>query len=1177
MQRALSIWLCLFGTVLLAGRSLANTPMALNMTGLYNYDAVGTSNEITYATGKNQTLATAIGGHNLANAGRAFTNTDSLSSGTALPRYGVIANTYTDAFVYDTKSGSTYVSTPNALRIIATATSSSTVSATTTVTVNSSEQINYNNLNFLFVQNRSTGAGTYQTTVTITYTNGTTVVKDTGAVTVAANAAGGTFGSAGVNGQGGLSNATDTDTTVTNEFSSSYGVVTSGSVSTISSTAGSNLWQLTTPIALTTTLVPKSVTYTVTASGTGNWNELVVFGMAATPTYCAPPPATDPAATLNGTFDPGRLAAHPRLMFTPSTLPALKAFYNNTAQSQIWRNQFDAYIGSSVTPVNTNFLTDATEAQRQAFWRLPTAALAWVLTGNQSAFKNALGTLQLYVALPDWETSIERNSGLAAANNLVGVALAYDWLYNDLTPANGVDASFREQVRQKLLAQARAIYYGGYKLGNSNVAAIYWQDDYLTNHRWARGDGLTLAAMASYSGAASENYLMNQVIAEMTTENSNLPPDGSHHESLSYLVFGGNHLTMSQEAMDDCMGTNLLGASFFQNVGKFRIQGELSDFNNSLDYGDFGGAPDEGSYNNFLLKLADHNSDATLRSATLALFNAQPSALDFSWFSLLWDNPNLTGSSYQNYPLTGYYSNMGVTFFRDSWTTGGVAAMFKCAPLGGVTLNQYRDAHSETYVNVGHDDPDANSFIFFSGDDYLAASDQYSQRKQSEQQNTVLVNGKGQNPVGRTEPQDFDQPATSGSMLGMATSFAPVVTSNGVTVSEGEASGSYPAISGTRPAISRYRRLFMWNPNKYILVLDDLRSGTAVTFSSLVQAPGLTTVDSTQGLFTLTGTTTKTCPFQVVGSQTLSFTTLTSTADNMSTSLNYQQLRVATHSATTSLQLAAVYNPWQQTNLRVALQNATSTTEDIAVTGTGIADTYRWTFATGSTTASSINLLVAPAFTSGTPPLTGSIGTPYSFTFTASGYPAPTFAATGNLPPGLTFSSTTGALTGTPTQNGSFTFTITATGYGTPAAQTYTVVISGTTYSSWVSAEHLTGNAALPSAVNSADGLTNVVKYSLGLHAATIYPPSSPSLPIVQVKSLPAGTSPAGNYLTLTFTGVATDVTYNVEATSDPSAGWTTVYTYKNSPPPGTVVVQDQKDVTNYTKRFMRLNVTIQQ
>ncbi|MFX1412181.1 MAG: putative Ig domain-containing protein, partial [Promethearchaeota archaeon] len=93
-------------------------------------------------------------------------------------------------------------------------------------------------------------------------------------------------------------------------------------------------------------------------------------------------------------------------------------------------------------------------------------------------------------------------------------------------------------------------------------------------------------------------------------------------------------------------------------------------------------------------------------------------------------------------------------------------------------------------------------------------------------------------------------------------------------------------------------------------------------------------------------------------------------------------------------------------------------------------------------------LLAAPAFTSGVPPSPAHVGTPYSFTFAASGNPAPIFSVTsGALPPGLTLDGITGALSGTPTSLGSYSFTITASnGVAPDATQVVTIAVHTSVY-----------------------------------------------------------------------------------------------------------------------------------
>jgi len=87
----------------------------------------------------------------------------------------------------------------------------------------------------------------------------------------------------------------------------------------------------------------------------------------------------------------------------------------------------------------------------------------------------------------------------------------------------------------------------------------------------------------------------------------------------------------------------------------------------------------------------------------------------------------------------------------------------------------------------------------------------------------------------------------------------------------------------------------------------------------------------------------------------------------------------------------------------------------------------------------------SPVFTSAPPPTTAPIGSSYSFNFTATGSPAPTFSlSSGTLPPGLTLYST-GLLSGTPTQSGAYSGTVTASnGDGTGVTQNFTITITDT-------------------------------------------------------------------------------------------------------------------------------------
>jgi len=87
-----------------------------------------------------------------------------------------------------------------------------------------------------------------------------------------------------------------------------------------------------------------------------------------------------------------------------------------------------------------------------------------------------------------------------------------------------------------------------------------------------------------------------------------------------------------------------------------------------------------------------------------------------------------------------------------------------------------------------------------------------------------------------------------------------------------------------------------------------------------------------------------------------------------------------------------------------------------------------------------------PVFTSGAP-TAGTVGTPYSFPFTATGSPSPNFSLVvpNNQPPGLTISKG-GVFSGTPKTAGTFTFAVRAKNSAgqalSPPAGTHTLIVS---------------------------------------------------------------------------------------------------------------------------------------
>lgn len=643
---------------------------------------------------------------------------------------------------------------------------------------------------------------------------------------------------------------------------------------------------------------------------------------------------------------------HPRLIVTAETLSERRAFYNST-NAEAFRSGFLSYLPSCYTvPSSGKFQTDATEAQVQGLWRIPTVAYHYLMTGDTNSFNATVAHMKWLMSFPNWETTVELDSGMSAGNILTGAALAFDWLYNDLDPV------FREEFRAKLWYQARAMYYAGHLMGVGKSSDHYWQNDPQNNHRWHHDAGLSLAVLAAYNGQDAQGWLLKKTLEELQFVANWLPADGTSHESASYLCFGGAHLTLALQAADDCLGTTFLQQDFFRNTPRFILSSFSPKLPNVLPYADTDGTV--ANYVNYLWKAVSEHQLADEQAAMERLMPTLVSwSKAFAWMSLVWYDTGLGGGSAANLPPDSFWPDEGIAYMRTGWATNDAAAMFKCGPLGGYALNEFRNTNKFVYVNVGHDDPDANSFILYNGGELLAETDRYSYAKRSANYNTILVNNIGQMVPGRVEPQVYSQPSTAGDMSQMAVVTAWRSTGD-ITAVEGEASGSYLLYSNKtthawRPALERFRRTFVWVKNRYVLVLDDVRSTKPADITWLMQSGNVTVRDATNGLYTLTKNAAS-CEFQVVADVPFSGTVTNSPADNKYTLLGWKQLWAVVPAAT-AVRFVSVYDLWNQGSMSVALTPSGTNQWTVTVNGTGVNDIWTWQAPSGGFAPSTLSAI----------------------------------------------------------------------------------------------------------------------------------------------------------------------------------------------------------------------------
>jgi hypothetical protein len=633
-------------------------------------------------------------------------------------------------------------------------------------------------------------------------------------------------------------------------------------------------------------------------------------------------PDQDPPADRPVQLAEGARGRHPRLLFSAEDIPALKRLAQG--EGKVFFEQLEAYLPACQPFEETEFLTNDTDGLRQGMWRIPTVALHYVLTGEEQSRERTIGFLRKLLALDHWQLGEEQDSGMGAANLLAGAALAYDWLYHDLDPA------LRESFRQKLLLMARRMYYGGHL--QKNPGAHYWQQDPQNNHRWHRDAGLALAVLGIAGDGPGDEWLLQKTFEELRFLHEWLPEDGTCHESPGYMVFGGPYLVLAMQASDRCFGTSYLDHPFFRYSPLFRMHTLTPGFRDAFPFGDAGGL---GYFNNYLFKCTAQHRQSDLQAGLWRLFQADRDAFDYGWFSLIWYDPSVTGGSVDRLPTTALYPDLGVAFMRDGWRSDGVGAMFKCGPYGGRRLNQYRNANEFHYVNVAHDDPDANMFVIAVGGDLLADDDRYSTHKMTRAHNTILVNGKGQ----KGEGSEWTQPLEGADMAGLAT-LTTWKDANEVVVAEGEAGRMYEGLS-------RYRRAFIWVNGSYLLVLDDIRAAQEAEITWLVQGPQVEAADEAERSYRLSKGEAE-CGLRVLADHTFSASIADSPADNHGRPLGYRQLQLKASAA--RWRVAALFDPWNHRSLELHAEYPDQESAFLSITGPGFRDVWQWKAAPDETT-----------------------------------------------------------------------------------------------------------------------------------------------------------------------------------------------------------------------------------
>ncbi len=530
------------------------------------------------------------------------------------------------------------------------------------------------------------------------------------------------------------------------------------------------------------------------------------------------------------------LNAHPRLFFTAADIPNLRSkakgagkdLWEDTLKDiqtlrrplpdpkdeDLYKSGIDKRKASSIT-------------QYEFAFQIAQTSLTYVIEQDERYLKAAKEWVAVACEMPLWGYTYNRpNVDLPPAHLLYALAFAYDVLHDKLTAAE------KETIRNKLVKQGRLMYdYFKYKSGKRYT--------YTQNHTWIPMAGLAIAAYAIMDEVpeVGEWAKLSRAVFDRTM--LAFGTDGFFYESFHYFGFAFRWMIRYFDAHLSATGENLFAVMKpkFDGMKYFAMHSVLPDGENVFDFADIG----DGSLNrnrtskresiyseyDILYRFASAYKDPQARRiGDFLRTETKLETREPMWAFLSFD-PAVKPAELSEIPLQHNFTDNDTVFWRSAWTKEATAFAFRCSPPEGHHAARLHSKIKDWRQNTGHAHPDANSFIIWANGKYLTGDTGYLGIKQTDDHNTILVNGRGQEKDGVYE-MFKEVPNERLDKIRLA----EVDAGSGYLYARGEAASGYYADLG----IQKFDRHFIYVEPGYFVVWDELQTANPSTFTFMLNA-----------------------------------------------------------------------------------------------------------------------------------------------------------------------------------------------------------------------------------------------------------------------------------------------------------------------------------------------------
>jgi hypothetical protein len=425
------------------------------------------------------------------------------------------------------------------------------------------------------------------------------------------------------------------------------------------------------------------------------------------------------------------LAAHPRMYLNPAKIIFLKA--KIAANEEPYKAHWLAIKASAdasllVTPPAPTdpLITDpGNEASFRTYGnRLPALALSYLITGDVTYLNGTKTWMNALVSYDHWQS----DESLGAAHGLYNMAIAYDWLYNDLTGGERTTYETKIALQTKRFSDAM-----------NRVSPVWWQGtDYNGNHNYIDVGAMMTGAVALYDVMSGADTAIHRAYDNFTNVlgATILPPDGTSQEGISYWSYGMEALLRYFELEKDMFGVDRAPTSLnIQNLPFYRLYGGMPNYWQTITMGD-GRNWDYYGPTFILMRVASLFNDQMAQWLAQKINDKRVSSgivgIDSDWRTLLWYDESVGKRDVSSLPTYRLFPTLGLFSSRSSWTDDN-AFMFalKAGPPGGHTL----------VPAGGHVHPDEGGFTLRDFGKDIVIDDEYSYNKLTSNHNVPTFDG----------------------------------------------------------------------------------------------------------------------------------------------------------------------------------------------------------------------------------------------------------------------------------------------------------------------------------------------------------------------------------------------------------------------------------------------------